>query len=145
MPGIATGEVFSWPEGKLYLYASASGTTSGSGIGYAEGATVRFTYGWKDRQDPDNGYRHFLTGRRVDLMIDMLYGDKVFFALANASAAVNGKFEALLTGVAGVPSKSAQYVLYSGVIDQLEIKQTKGNLFAASYQMHANLWSGFGQ
>lgn len=145
MPGIATGETYSFAEGRLYLYASASGTTSGSGIGYAENATLRITYGWKDRQDLDNGYRHFLTGRRADLTIGNLYADKVLFDLANASAAVNAKFEGRVTGPAGAVQKSAQFVLYSGVVEQFELTQQRGNLFNAAYSMHANLWSAFGQ
>ena len=142
MPGPGTGETYSFPEGKLYLYASASGTTSGSGVGFAQDATLRFSYGWKDRQDLDNGYRHVLTGRRADLTINALYMDRTIFNIANASAVVNARFEGLVTALG---TKSAQFLLYSGVIDQLEIEQSQGALFKVGYTMHANLWSAFGQ
>lgn len=143
MPGIATGETFSFAEGKLYLYASASGTTSGSGIGFARAATLRFVYGWVDFPTLNGGWQRLITGKRADLNIGQLYGDRTLFTLADSTAAVNAKFEGLVTGNAQT-TKSAQYILYSGVVDDVEINQNNGDLFQASYAMHANEWSAFG-
>ena len=138
-----TGEVYHFGEGRLYLYASASGTTSGSGIGYAEGATLSFVYGWKDNPRADLNYRRILTGKRVDLSIDTLYADRTTYNLFAASANVNAKFEGLITG-AGL-GKSAQFILYSGVIDNAQFRQQRDQIFAASFTFHANEWSALGQ
>ena len=67
MPGIATGETFSLAEGRLYLYASASGTASGSGIGFFQGGTLAFRYGWFEYETL-NGKRRRLTGRAFDAL-----------------------------------------------------------------------------
>jgi len=143
MPGIATGEVFAFSEGKLYLYASASGTTSGSGIGFAEGAQLTLSYGWLNYRDLSGLYHDLITGQRADLSIDHLYADRVLMTLANGTAAVNAKFEGLVTG-AGL-GKSAQHLLYSGVIDQVTLTQTENDLFRGRIAMHANTWSAIGQ
>src|SRR3972149_4105479 len=123
MPGIATGEVFSFAEGKLYLYASASGTASGSGIGFAQ----------VDRR--------VLTGRRVELAIETLLADLTLFRLANASAAVNAKFEGLISS--GV-TQSAQFILYSGAVSEANFGQAAGDVMRGRYAMAANAWSAFG-
>ena len=141
MPGIATGESFSFAEGRLYLYASASGTTSGSGIGFAENATLSISYGWHETQGLDI-WQRVMTGQLAKLVIGTLYGDRTLFNLANASAAVHAKFEGQITG--GL-SRSAQWLLYSGVVDNFTVSQQNGALFRATYDMHATEWSAFGQ
>ena len=142
MPGIATGEVFAWPEGKLYLYASASGTTSGSGIGFAEDATLSIAYGWRENTQPDGTVTNHITGKRVELAIGKLHASTTLFNIANATGAVNAKFETLVTG--GL-SQSAQFLLYSGWIDSFTVAGQAGGLFHATLTMHANIFSGFGQ
>lgn len=142
MPGIATGESYSFPEGKLYLYASASGTASGSGVGYVENARLTFAYGWGEWGTLNAVKQRAITGRRAELSIDAVYADLVFFNLAQASAAVNAKFEGLTTGI-GV--RSAQWNLYSGVVDAFTVTQAARDVFHASYAMHAEAWSAFGQ
>ena len=82
------------------------------------------------------------SSRVATLTVKHLYTDRNFFNLANASAPVNAKFEGITTGVA---AKSAQFLLYSGVIDEFQITQSDGNLFEASVSMHANEWSAVGQ
>ncbi len=141
MPGPGTGEVYSFAEGKLYLYASASGTTSGSGVGFAEGASLRFAYGWREARDIDRRYRRQIVERRAELSIQNLLGDLTLFRLANGTAAVNAKFEGLITG--GFV-RSAQWVLYSGVVDEASFTQQRGQIFGGHYAMHANVWSAFG-
>ena len=140
--GIATGETYSFAEGKLYLYASASGSTSGSGIGWAENATIRFNYGYVNHRLLNGTYYDLLTGRRADMTIGSLYGDMTLFNLANSTAAVNAKFEGLVTG--GL-SQSAIWILYSGVVDVFTVNQEQDQVFKAAIGMHANTWSGFGQ
>jgi len=141
----ATGEIFAFPEGRLYLYASASGTTSGSGIGFAQGATLTFAYGWREVEyaigAPTGNKERHLTGARAELTIENLFGDLALFRLANATAAVNAKFEGVMTG--GV-SRSAQFVLYSGAVDTLTVNQQDGQSFQGSYSMHSDRWSAFG-
>lgn len=139
--GIATGETFAFPEGKLYLYASASGTTSGSGVGFAQNAEMGFSFGWVNYRNFDGNYHNLLTGKYATLSIETLLADQVLFTLANASAAVNAKFEGLTTGVA---AKSANWVLYSGVIDNVRVNQSIGDLHKFSISLHANVWSAFG-
>ena len=139
--GIATGETYTFSEGKLYLYASASGSTSGSGISFAKDATIKFSYQWKDTQNLNGVYDHLLVGRGADLRIGTLYADKTLAVLAASTAAVNAKFEGLVTG--GI-TQSAQYILYSGVIDSVTLSQTEGDIFKGEYAMHANVWSAFG-
>lgn len=143
MPGIATGEVYSFAEGKLHLFASASGTTTGSGIGFARESTLTFTYGWRDVEGADRRYRRVMTGRRVEMSVRALYADRVLFNLANASAAVNARFEGLVTG-AGL-GKSAHFAMYSGVIDSVSVNQSDGAMNQITLNYHANDWSAFGQ
>jgi hypothetical protein len=144
MPGVATGETFSFAEGRLYLYASASGNTSGSGIGFAENASLKFAYGWVERVGANNRLVRVLTGQRADLAIGTLLADLALFRLANATAAVNAKFEGLVSAGAAL-QKSAVWVLYSGVVDEAGITQGQGQLFRGNYSMHAHEWSAFGQ
>ena len=143
MPGVATGEAYSWAEGKLYLFASASGTTSGSGIGFAENARLRLAVGFDDLRNANRSITRAETGRRADLTIGTLYADRTLVNLANAGAAVNAKFEAYVS--AGPVQKSAVFWLYSGVIDTVELAGAEGGLFRGAYAMHANEWSAFGQ
>lgn len=141
MPGPATGEVYTFAEGKLFLYASASGATTGSGIGFAENARLRLTYGWHNYRTLDGVYHDLLTGQRADLSIGTLYADRVLFALVNASAAVNARFEGSQPSL----GRSALFVLYSGAVDNFEIEQANAQNWRAAYGMHANTWSAFGQ
>src|SRR3990167_7169483 len=138
MPGVATGEVYSFAEGRLYLYASASGNTSGSGIGFAENASLKFAFGWQDHAGANNQYVRALTGQRADLTIGAL------FRLAQATAAINAKFEGLISAGAAL-QKSAVWVLYSGVVDEAAISQSDGRLFGGAFSCHFNQWSAFGQ
>lgn len=142
MPGPATGEVFAFPEGRVYLYASASGATSGSGIGWVENARLSLTYGWYNYRTLDTNYHDLLTGQRAEMTVQNMLGDLVLYNLLNGTAAVNAKFEGLMTATAAV---SAQWVLYSGVIDSFQVEQVQGDVFKGSYSMHANIWSAFGQ
>jgi len=144
MPGIATGETYSFTEGRLYLYASASGATSGSGIGFVENAQLAFTYGWQERGALDGGYQQWLTGKRATLKIDSLYCDQTLYALAQTTGAVNAVFEGRQSGGAAL-QRSAQFALYSGAINAVSLSQAKGDLFKGSYSMHAREWSAFGQ
>ena len=144
MPGIATGETFSFNEGKLYLYASASGTTSGSGIGFARGATLTFTYGWLEVGNAAGDYLSVITGKRAALSIDNLLGDANLFNLANSTGAINARFEALVTGAAGAVNKSAYWSLYSGAVETVSFTQSDNELMAGSYSMYARQWSAWG-
>lgn len=141
MPGIATGEVFAFPEGKLYAFASAAGTVSGSGIGFAENARLTFVYGWMEWRGAGGAYHRAITGQRADLDIGYLFGDTQMWRLVNNSAAVNLKFEGLVTAV-GV--QSAVFALYSGVGDSFDVSQADGQTFKARASFHANEWSAFG-
>lgn len=142
MPGIPTGEVFSFAEGRVWLYASASGTTSGSGIGFARDTTVRFSYGYRNERGLQFRYLDIRTGQRAEMTVGALYADRTLVALIHASAPVNVRFQAITTGV-GV--KSGEFALYSGAVDSFQLQETEGGLWRASYGMHANSFSAFGQ
>lgn len=142
MPGIATGEVFSFAEGKLYLWAAASGNTSGSGVGFAENASLKFAHGWKDFDLEELKVERILTGQRVDLVIGKLVSDLGLFRLAQATASVNAKFEGLIA--AGPLQQSALWVLYSGVVDEAAINQNQGALFGGNFAAHFATWSALG-
>lgn len=137
-----TGEAFSFPEGKLYLYASASGSTSGSGVGFTQDASLAFQFGWWEGGAPGGKKVHIATGQRVDLTINNLLSDQVLYNLAVSKSAVNANFEALHTALG---AKSAQWVLYSGVIDKFEVTQQDGDVFRSNLSMHADSFSAFGQ
>jgi hypothetical protein len=140
--GIATGEVYAFPEGKLYLYASASGTTSGSGIGFAMDSTLAFSYGWDDRYNLDGTWSRVLTGQRVEMSIGQLLADRHLYNIANGTGAVNAKFEGLITA-AGI-GKSAYWTLYSGVVDQVSLTQRDGDVMTCGLNLHAYEWSAIG-
>lgn len=141
MPGISTGEVYAFPEGKLYAFASASGTNSGSGIGFAQNARLAFAYGWQEWRGGGGTYRRAITGKRASLQIGQLFGDTQLFRLLDGTAAINLRFEGLVTGT-GV--SSALFALYSGVPDGFEVTQNDGQVFRAAANFHANEWSAFG-
>lgn len=143
MPGIATGEVYAFPEGKLYLYASASGTTSGSGVGFVTESTLTFAYGWDETYCPDGTWARVLTGQRVDMSIGHMLSDRNTFIIANSTGAINAKFEGLITAAA--IGKSAYWTLYSGVVDSISVSQSDGNLMSCSLALHAHEWSAVGQ
>ena len=140
--GIATGEVFAFPEGKVYAYASASGTTSGSGMGFVENARLVFTYTWQEWRNVGGAYRRAVVNQRADLSVGHMFGDTQLFRLFNGTGAVNLKFEGLVTGI-GVAS--AVFALYSGVADTFEVNQADGQTFKAMATYHCNEWSAFGQ
>lgn len=137
----ATGETLSFAEGRLTVWASASGTTSGSGIGFVEDATLRLAYGWEEHRAADGTWLRFETGRRADLSVTNLYAYRTLFALADASAAVNARFE----GRVGALTQSAQWDLYSGAISEMEVRQANGNVWRGSLAAHFYSWSAFGQ
>lgn len=138
-----SGEVFSFPEGRLHLWPSASGSNSGSAIAFVVKATLRFQHGWLELPNADKTYTRVETGRRADLTIEHMYAYRSMYALADASAAVNAKFEGLVGG--GAAAQSAVYALYSGAIDVASITQADGDVFQGSLTMHATEWSAFGQ
>lgn len=139
--GIGTGEVFAWPEGSLLVYASASGATTGSGLGYAENARLVFTYGWLDYRAAGGQYRREITGQVANLTIGQLWGDTQLFQLLNASAALNIEFKVSAPRL----QQSARHVLYSGVCDSFSLDGSEANLFRAVATMRSNVWSAFGQ
>lgn len=140
---VPTAETFSFAEGKLFLWASASGAgATGSGIAFCQDSTIRFNYGWIEYRSIDAVYLRFITGQRVDMSIANLLSDTQMWRLVQASAAINARFEGTVTG--GL-SRSAIWQLYSGVVEQAQISQAEGTLFRGNYTMHANEWSAFGQ
>lgn len=143
MPGPATGETFSFAEGKLSLYAVASGNTSGSGIGFARNASLKFAFGWKDFDLEELKVERILTGQRADLAVGHLLADLTLFRLAQATAPVNAQFEGVIN--AGPLAQSAVWVLYSGVVDEAAITQAEGQAFAGNFAAHFASWSAFGQ
>ena len=138
---IATGETFSFAEGKLYLYASASGTSSGSGIGFVQGVTLTCSYGWDETMTCDARYENVITGKIITLAAKALHGDNYLFRLANLTGAVNARFEALITGGR---SQSAQFALYSGIIDHTTLDESDGSINQGGLSMYARVWSAFG-
>lgn len=136
-----SGEVYSFIEGKLYLFPSASGTVSGSALAFVEDATLRLSYGHLELAHADHSYSRPETGRRADLTINQMLAFRTVQALADASAAVNAKFEGSVGGL----SQSAQIVLYSGSIDSIQWTQRQGDVFHGGLTFHCTEWSGFGQ
>jgi hypothetical protein len=137
----ASGETLSFAEGRITLWASASGSTSGSGVGFCEDATLRLTYGWLERRGADGAWSRYETGRRADLDISHLYAWRTLYALADASAAVNARFQ----GRAGGLTQSGQWDLYSGVITRAELRQADGAVWRGQLAAHFYEWSAFGQ
>lgn len=138
---MATGEVYSFVEGRLTLWASASGNASGSGVAFVEDATLTLLYGKLELYHADNTRSRPETGRRANLQVNHMLAFRSLQALADASAAVNAKFEAAVGAVA----QSAQIVLYSGSIDSIVWTQRQGDVLHGSLSYHATEWSGFGQ
>ena len=139
-----SAEVFSFPEGHLTVWASASGTTSGSGVGFVRNARVTLAVGWRDLLNADRSVTYEETGRLATLAAESLYADRGLYALFNAGAAVNAKFQGVVTGGAAL-GKSAVYQFYSGVMDALTLQDQDGDLWRMALAMHARTWSGFGQ
>ena len=138
---VATGEVFSFAEGKLILYASASGATTGSGVGFVQGVSLTFAYGWDETLTCDGRYENVITGKIATLAANVLHGDNYLFRLANLAGAVNARFESLITGGR---SQSAQFLLYSGVIDNASVQESDGSLNEGAFSMYARTWSAIG-
>jgi hypothetical protein len=139
-------EVFSFPEGKLYLWQSYTGVTasgnvtSGSAIAFAQDSTLSFAYGWADFPNADGSYMRGYTAQQVSLSVAHLLGDMATYNLANSRSAINARFEAINPGT----SATAQWTLYSGVIDTLNVVQSDNATFKASLTYHANAWSATG-
>lgn len=142
MPGIATGEVFSFAEGKLFLYPVESGNATGSGVGFAENASLTFRHGWKDFDLEELRVERILTGMRAELAIGKLVSDLGLFRLAQGTGAVNARFEGVIA--AGPVQQSAVWTLYSGVVDEAAINQNQGSLFGGTFAAHFSTWSAFG-
>lgn len=138
---VATGETFSFAEGKLILYASASGTTTGSGVGFVQGVSLTFAYGWDETLTCDGRYENVITGKLVTLAANVLHGDNYLFRLANLTGAVNARFESLITGGR---SQSAQFLLYSGMIDNAALQESDGDINRGTFSMYARSWSAIG-
>ncbi len=138
---IGTGEVFAWPEGQLVVYASASGATTGSGLGFAENTRLTFTFGWLEYRGAGGTYRREITGQAAQLSLGQLWCDTQLLQLVNASAALNAEFRASADKL----TQSARVALYSGVADSFEVNGSEGNVFRTVLAMRANMWSAFGQ
>lgn len=123
------------------VYASASGTTTGSGLGFAENCRLAFAFGWLEYRGAGGTYRREITGQVAQLTVGQLWGDTQLFQLLNASAALNAEFKASADKL----TQSARFALYSGVADSFEYNGSEGNVFRAVLGMHANMWSAFGQ
>ena len=140
-------EVYSFPEGRLYLWQAYTGVTasanatSGSSIAFAQDSTLAFAYGWADFPNADGSYVRGYTAQHVSLSIAHLFGDMATFNLANSRSALNARFESYNSGV----SASAQFTLYSGVVDTFNVVQSDNASFKASLTFHANTWSALGQ
>jgi hypothetical protein len=140
-------EVFSFPEGRLYLWQAYTGVTasanatSGTAIAFAQDSTLAFAYGWSDFPNADGSYVRGYTEQHVSLSISHLFGDMATFKLANSRSALNARFEAYNSGM----SASAQWTLYSGVVDTFNVVQSDNASFKASMTFHANIWSAVGQ
>lgn len=136
-------EVFAFPEGKLYLWQSYTGATasgnvtSGTAIAYAQDSTLAFAYGWADFPNADGSYMRGYTAQQASLSIAHLFGDMATYNLANSRSAVNARFEAINPGT----SASAQWTMYSGVVDTFSVVQSDNASFKASLTFHANVWS----
>jgi hypothetical protein len=137
----ASGETLSFAEGRITVWASASGNTSGSGVGFCEDVTLRLAYGWLERRGADGAWSRYETGRRASLDVTHLYAYRTLYALADATAAVNARFE----GKAGALTQSGQWDLYSGVITQMELRQADGGVWRGGLAAHFDQWSAFGQ
>src|SRR3990167_1736645 len=101
MARVSTGETFSFLEGNVFIYASASGSTSGSGIGFCQDVGLTMQFGWREHRGirkRDHMLRAY-SSRVATLTVGHMYCDRTMFALCNGSADVNAKFEGITTGV----------------------------------------------
>ena len=89
----------------------------------------------------DGRYENVITGKIATLAANVLHGDNYLFRLANLAGAVNARFESLITGGR---SQSAQFLLYSGVIDNASVQESDGSLNEGAFSMYARTWSAIG-
>lgn len=134
---MATGEVYSWPEGNVWVYTGAGGASAL--VAYATETTVYEMHGAQNFQTLDGAYHNVATGRRIQVDIGALYcaDIKPLQAMASAETAVHMHLaHSTIYGSAGQR-------LYSGYIDSLEIAGRERDVYRARLSYHANVWSAY--
>lgn len=140
-------EVYSWNEGKVYGWNSTFGSTSAL-IGYAQDMTLTITYGWENKRLVTGTYIDVLTGQRADLQIGALYTTQTiadfFRGMATATNLVRLNVHVQQSALVGGAAASAGWLLYTGVMDRLELAGSEGAPYTYRIAYHSNLWLGYG-
>jgi hypothetical protein len=134
---MSTGEVYTWPEGAVYLW---TGTTGNSAlIAYATDTQIREVHGFINFPTLTGTYHDVITGRRADVGIGALYlaDSLVLQQFASAETAVHMHLAHTANGA------SAGRFLWSGRIDSYENAGRQGALFTVRLNYHANIWSAY--
>ena len=134
---MATGEVYGWPDGNVWLYTGAAG--SSALVAYATETTVREFHGAENWSDLNGAYHNTVTGRVINVDIGAMYCADVvpLQVMASAETAVHLH----ITHNNGLASAGQR--MYSGFIDSVEIAGREGDLFRARLSYHANVWSAY--
>ena len=139
---MATGQVFVWPEGSLYLFTGADGASAL--VAYQTDTQARFTIGSVNYQTFDKVYHNTPTGKLAQITIGHLYtpNQAELDKLISAQTAVHMHFKHIYA-IAGGTSASAGYFLWSGFIDAIEVAGREGDLYRNRLQYHCNEWSAY--
>lgn len=134
---MATGEVYSWPEGNVWLYTGAAGASAL--VAYATETTVSEMHGAENYSTLDGVYHNVVTGRviRVDIGALFCADIKPLQVMASAETAVH-----LHIAHANTYASAGQR-MYSGFIDSLELAGRETDLYRARLSYHANVWSAY--
>ena len=134
---MATGEVFGWPDGSVWFWTGAGG--SSAVVAYATETTVREYHGAENFQTLDGTYHNVATGRMCQVTIGAMYCADVLplETMASAQTAVHVQMHQA-NGLG-----SAGRVLYSGFIDNLEIAGRERDMYRVNMTYHANVWSAY--
>lgn len=130
------GEVYAWPEGRIYLYTGAA-TASGSPIAYVQNTQLAPRYDWSWDATIGGNYRPHLVGKEARVTFAAMYANNALFSGFNATAQVHIKFEH--SGIGG----SAGFFLYSARIDGITYMGTQDAPYTYSLEARGTEWSAF--
>lgn len=129
---MATGEVYTWREGKVTFYTGAPTAV----VAYARNSTLRAMFGYATWTTLDGVYHTKMTGQRYDLQIEALYCQDVkpLWQLFSSTAQVHVH----LLQWQGGTLPSAGHKLWSGRITDMEYAGSEGQqyTFRLSYFSH---------
>lgn len=131
-------ELFSWPEGDLYVY-TGSHTASGSPIAYVTNINVNASRAWQTDPAVDGTYHGHIVARRVDysFQVGWLFGETLAILHA-AETALHVKLQANMPTIG-----SAGLLVYSGYMPDLSWNGNEGGVFNHGVNGFGHAWSAF--